>query len=155
MGALLSVLSWNKLGSGNFYASYERNFDRLEAYITKLKVRHCGRMRKGSLVSLCDGCEAVGTASEKRSACWPSTHCAPARCFLFVPQAQRLERQRRRQRLSSTIVWYSCALFAAIFSYAAWVSRPSQAIMHTSAPLNALAHSGINRAQYMMHHSDV
>ena len=38
MGAMLSTIGWNRVGSGNFYASYERNFERLKAYIAKLKV---------------------------------------------------------------------------------------------------------------------
>lgn len=39
-----------------------------------------------------------------------------------TPQAQQLESQRRRSRLSSLILWYACAIFVAFFAFAAWVS---------------------------------
>lgn len=39
MGGLLSRLGGSRVGSSSFYEQYERNFERLKAYIVKLKVR--------------------------------------------------------------------------------------------------------------------
>jgi hypothetical protein len=41
---------------------------------------------------------------------------------LYTRQAQQLESQRRRSRVSSLILWYACAIFIAVFAFAAWVS---------------------------------
>ena len=41
-----------------------------------------------------------------------------------MQQAQQLESQRRRSRVSSLILWYACAIFVAVFAYAAWVRPP-------------------------------
>ncbi len=98
--------AWHsKVGSAPFYASFERSLERLKTDAANLKVRWL------SLSAL------PASLPDALPSCWtPSPRM----------QAQTAERQRRRAKISSTIVFYACAIFAALFVYALWVRPCSQ-----------------------------
>ena len=113
VASLQTMGAWHsKVGSAPFYASFERSLERLKTDAANLKVRWVSL--RGPLplpLSL-------------RPPCLRFARCPPQLLDTFWRvQAQTAERQRRRAKISSTIVFYACAIFAALFVYALWV-RP-------------------------------
>ena len=102
---------YSKVGSAPFYASVERSLERLQTDAANLKVQR---------LPCCLRCEELSPPPPFNLA--PVAHSYPSRSPRAL-QAQTAERQRRRAKISSTILWYSCLIFAALFLHALWV-RP-------------------------------